>query len=179
MRIKSDFDVEYLQAFMDLALPERISVDRKSKGECFYRSVALVLDKPAWALTVGTLPGVSKEVYLANTNQSPTPFLHCWVEFNDCLLLPTRIERDGNELKVYGIEDYYRRNRVQNAYHISGRRTMELAKTNGWYGFFLTGERHAGSPIAETVLAEARVAYTMSSRGGFVPPGTIMPDYAN
>lgn len=179
MKIKSWISTEHLQGFMNHLSSNHIDASPyRAKGECFYRSTALVIDAPAWDLCIGTLPGVSQEVFRADNCKSPTPFIHCWVEFNDSVVIPTMLEKDDFTLHPYLKTEYYDKNKVHDVHKIVGRRVRILAADNGWDSYFRTGNSFVGSPIVETLLAEAAVPYQISPRGGIVPPNTSMPPYA-
>lgn len=67
-------------------------------GNCFQRSVALVMDHPKAQLVVGTM----------TNRDTGEDYIHCWVEIDDVDYDPARIEPTDREFDPYE-RDIYRR----------------------------------------------------------------------
>jgi hypothetical protein len=172
MKIKTDLYVPHLQAvFGSKGLGG-------ARGACFYRTAALVIDQPWWTLCIGTLPGATKEEFLLDHGKSPTPFIHCWVEYGDDLCSPSSIENEEYGLFKYSKSNYYAVNKVRDVYRIEGEQVVEMAYDYKWHEFFIDGAPVSGPSIPAVLLEAAEVPHKISERNGIVPVSTELPDYA-
>ena len=171
MPIKSSFDLRHLESIMDSGSPNQ------AKGACFFRAIALVLDLGGSELCIATLPGVTEKEFRADPRKSPTPFIHSWVEWTGKVIAPTDLERNDYVLGWHDRTDYYDLNEVGCVKRMDRGLVVKLAAENGWDRHFLKRDPLV-RPIVPVLLAAAGVSFEESARGGIVPLGTRMPDYA-
>lgn len=179
LHFDSRLPLDHLQAFMNREVPvsSQPSTNR-ARGECFHRSAALLIDAPAWELRIGTRSGATEEAFRANSKISPTDYIHCWIEFNDIAIDPSFIENDGYNLLEYDKVIYREGIGARDIYLLKGRRVEQLCRAHGWDRRFLHGLPFDDDSLVRTLLTEADVPYEISPRGGVVPPGMVMPKYA-
>jgi hypothetical protein len=134
--------------------------------------VALILDADDGELCIGVLDGARTPEERADPTNSPTPFIHCWVEYGGKLFAPTTIEAVGGLYAFHPIT-YYQANGVRDIHRIPLERIKALATQHGWREYFTTGKNAPGyTPLGTIVLDECGIPWQISDRGGVIPTQT-------
>lgn len=139
-----------------------------ASGLCFHRSAALLMDLSWGHLCVGTLEGDPVAAAQDPLN-SPTPFIHGWVEQGDTLFAPTTIDQMQG-LAAFPREHYYARNGVRDVRSINRNALKKLALQHGWNKRDRFGEGRGETSLGRVLLDHMGVPYAVSGRGGVVPP---------
>lgn len=143
----------------------------RATGLCFHRSVAMLLDMPIAAeLCIGTLKCATPEELAANPILSPTPFIHCWIEYGTKLFAPTTYEAAGGYIMVMDRDEYYAKNGVRDVHRLNRYTVKKLADKHRLRPHLRNSSPlEEGTHFASIFLEAADVFWTISDRGGIVP----------
>lgn len=133
-------------------------------GMCIHRAAGLVLDMPGSELVFGTLDPPPVE----GGEMVVEPFIHAWVEVGDQVYAPTTMEANGNILRPYERDFYYRINGVSNVKRLTRRQLLGISGQIG-LSAHLRHHKPAKASVGGTLLEAAGVAWTESEVGGLVP----------
>lgn len=150
-------------------------------GQCFHRSVALVMDRPDSLLAIGTIAPASAEIRATTPNAATEPFLHAWVEIGEKIASPASIEMLGG-LYAFPRLEYYSSNGITDIHRIKRAHVMRFARDGHLAAFYKHGRpHHLGEKLGIALLRRFGIPFATDGGSAVPPPSGInrqhLPDH--
>lgn len=133
--------------------------DADGLGNCFQRSVALVMDWPVAKLVIGTM------------THDEGDYLHCWVQASDVDYDPSRFE-DHGELLAFDRDVYRTSHKARDVHVIPRKFVMDFAKEGGLSAWMLkrdVPDHRFDGVMGEVLLQRLGIPFRVGDDGGLFP----------
>lgn len=147
----------------------RLAPAGRTRGDCWWRAAAFVLDTPGATLCVGIFRAATAEERAVEPEASDVPFFHAWCLYRGNVVAPTTYERAGNQLVSMNRDSYYAVNGARDIRCVTRPRLLKISKEIGLARLLMGRQNRTTEPLSERLLRELNYEWMVTDDGGVVP----------